>query len=499
MPVIETPGDLDDRLRELFCSFDSSAVVATYAASGRRTPLTRGRAMAWAAAVVAVLVVALISIHLVQSPAVKTPTVPPPSKAPVTGACNESQLATAVVFNQPGTELGAIRLTNTGSRPCSLSGRPQIVVYDGAGDNLGLEESAYKQAPDLPAPTSPIQLGSSGSSSQAIVDLDWCGFTTTSGHIDIQFAGWTKPLVEQDSSIRPLGFSPPGCPDPSHTLFAVDYVRGLKNGAVVSTLPSVTVTPADSLHADEPVKLTVHGLDPYATFFVSECASAADLSSNPSGCGIRQPFKWTDGSGTDSITFDVDIMASRSGITSASVTCTDHCVVVASTGTGSGATSAFAPIRFAPPVVSHTPACMFSQLAVTSGSPGVGLGHVGVVLLFKNTGTEACSLFGYPGVAGLNAEGVQVTQAERTLNGYLGGAGQIASEVVIAPGESASAIVEGTDNPVGNATSCPTYSRLLVTPPNTTRSVTIDISLPGCSGLQVHPVVTGTTGSVPDF
>ena len=290
MPVMETPGDLDDRLRELFCSFDSSAVVVTHAANGRRTPLTRGRAVAWAAAVVAVLLVALISIHLVQSPTVKHPTVPPPSKAPVTGACNESQLTAAIVFNQPGTELGAIRLTNGGSRPCSLSGRPQVVVYDGAGDNLGLEESAYQQAPDLPTPRSPIQLGSSGSSSQAVVDLDWCGFTTTSGHIDIRFAGWTNPLVEQDSSIRPLGFSPPGCPDLSQTLFAVDDVRGLKNGAVVVTLPSLTVTPADNLHADEPVKLTVHGLDPYATFFVSECASAADQSSNPSGCENSPTF-----------------------------------------------------------------------------------------------------------------------------------------------------------------------------------------------------------------
>ena len=50
--------------------------------------------------------------------------------------------------------------------------------------------------------------------------------------------------------------------------------------------------------------------------------------------------------------------------------------------------------------------------------------------------------------------------------------------------------------PTGNATSCPTYPKLLVTPPNTTKSVTIDMSMPGCSPVQVHPVVPGKTGSV---
>ena len=221
MPVAQNSGDLDDRLRELFRSFDSSAVLASHEASRRRTPLTRGRAVAWAFAVVAVLVVALISVDLVRSRPVHTPTKPPPSTAPTTGVCTATQLTATVVFNQLGTELGAIRLSNTASTPCSLSGRPQVVVYDQAGHSLGLEESAYQRAPDLPAPTRPVELGASGSSSQGIVELDWCGFTTTGGHIDIRFGGWTEPVVEQDSSIRPVGFSPPKCLDPSQ-----EIVRG---------------------------------------------------------------------------------------------------------------------------------------------------------------------------------------------------------------------------------------------------------------------------------
>lgn len=105
---------------------------------------------------------------------------------------------------------------------------------------------------------------------------------------------------------------------------------------------------------------------------------------------------------------------------------------------------------------------------------------------------------GYPGVAGLNAAGHQVIQATRTLNGYMQvlPAGQSPPVVTLTPGGSASAFVEGTDVPVGPATSCPNYPELLVTPPNTTQSLTINASMPGCSPIQVHPVVPGTTGSL---
>ena len=105
---------------------------------------------------------------------------------------------------------------------------------------------------------------------------------------------------------------------------------------------------------------------------------------------------------------------------------------------------------------------------------------------------------GFPGVAGLDSSGKQVVQATRTLNGYFKALrdGQGWPVVVLTKTEPGSAFVEGTDVPTGNATSCPTYPKLLVTPPNTTQSVTIDMSMPGCSPVQVHPVVPGKTGSV---
>ena len=124
-------------------------------------------------------------------------------------------------------------------------------------------------------------------------------------------------------------------------------------------------------------------------------------------------------------------------------------------------------------------------------------GHQGVVLLFVNKGTTPCVLFGYPGVAGLNSSGSQVTQAQRTLTGMMGGLAPGVTtlpRITLAPGQSASAVVEGVDVPSGNAP-CATYPSLLVTAPNTKVSVPIALSLPGCQPLQVHPVVPGTTGS----
>jgi hypothetical protein len=105
---------------------------------------------------------------------------------------------------------------------------------------------------------------------------------------------------------------------------------------------------------------------------------------------------------------------------------------------------------------------------------------------------------GYPGVAGLNSSGQQVVQAVRTLNGFMGGVptGVNPPIVTLAPGQSASAMVEGTDVPTGTATTCPGYSTLLVTPPDTRQSTTLAIGLSGCSAIQIHPVVAGSSGTI---
>jgi hypothetical protein len=142
--------------------------------------------------------------------------------------------------------------------------------------------------------------------------------------------------------------------------------------------------------------------------------------------------------------------------------------------------------------------CAGPHVGVSGKMASAAAGHQGVVLQFVNNGPAGCVLYGYPGAAGLNAGGAQVVQAQRTLTGMMGGLAPgvtALSRISLAPGQTASAVVEGTDVPSGTETSCPTYPSLLVTAPNSKVSVTIPLALPGCSGLQVHPVVPGTSGS----
>ncbi len=134
--------------------------------------------------------------------------------------------------------------------------------------------------------------------------------------------------------------------------------------------------------------------------------------------------------------------------------------------------------------------CRLSELSVTPGQSNGAAGSITVPVLFKNISQRTCSLQGYPGVAGLNAAGQQVTQAVRTPFTHVGPP----SAISLAPGQTASAPVQGSDVPVGTATTCVSYPKLLVTPPGETHSQQVVVTLPGCNGLRVGPVVAGTMG-----
>jgi len=136
---------------------------------------------------------------------------------------------------------------------------------------------------------------------------------------------------------------------------------------------------------------------------------------------------------------------------------------------------------------SGIPSCSAGQLRVTSGPIGEGAGQRYLPIVFRNITGRACTLYGYPGVAGLNAAGHQLAQARRE-------SGWQTTGIVLSPLGAASAIVQATVVPSGS-TVCPApYASLLVTPPNTTSSVHLSASMPSCGGLTVRPVVTGTSG-----
>jgi hypothetical protein len=140
-----------------------------------------------------------------------------------------------------------------------------------------------------------------------------------------------------------------------------------------------------------------------------------------------------------------------------------------------------------------------SDIRVIPGAAQGAAGHVALVLVFNNVSrTRTCELFGYPGVDLLNSAGHAVAHLGRTLRGMAGGVAPGVTgpqPVILAPGQSASALAEASNVPQGGIADCGSYS-LLITVPNQFVSVSGGTAmLPRCDA-QIHPVVAGLTGGM---
>lgn len=184
---------------------------------------------------------------------------------------------------------------------------------------------------------------------------------------------------------------------------------------------------------------------------------------------------------------------SGSATTTVSTTATKTVTTSASTSDASTSSGRAPRARTA----SVPPGCTPPHTAVSIGQMGAATGHVGLTLLFRNIGTAPCTLTGYPGATLLAATGRhRRLDIARTPQGFMGGLSPQARAnpvVVLAPGRSASAILEGNDFNPRTSAACPSYSTLLVTPPNQTVTVRLARSLAICNP-QIHPVVPGTSG-----
>jgi hypothetical protein len=132
-------------------------------------------------------------------------------------------------------------------------------------------------------------------------------------------------------------------------------------------------------------------------------------------------------------------------------------------------------------------------------APGpVGAGNVGVLIRVTDPGHGVCTLSGYPTVRLLGATGAAQTVAREPL-GYLGGpaAGTPVPNVPLGPGVVATALVEGTDFPIGGATSCPAFPGFTVSLPGRSAVVTFHRRLGICEVGAVHPFVIGFDGTTP--
>ncbi|MEV6772590.1 DUF4232 domain-containing protein [Nocardia sp. NPDC051030] len=133
-------------------------------------------------------------------------------------------------------------------------------------------------------------------------------------------------------------------------------------------------------------------------------------------------------------------------------------------------------------------ACGSGQVDTTVTNLGAAMLHRGLQLTFTlNPGNTPCTLTGYPGVDAY--DNGTVIHADRTPRGYIGGLPQgddTLPAVLLDSTHTAQAVIEAVavhDNGEG----CTVSPALLVTPPNTTSTVTLGSSIATCR-LQIHPV-----------
>jgi uncharacterized protein DUF4232 len=138
--------------------------------------------------------------------------------------------------------------------------------------------------------------------------------------------------------------------------------------------------------------------------------------------------------------------------------------------------------------------CALPYLRVSVRPAVVRSAHAGYLLTFTNTGQIACRLAGYPAVAVLSSAGQPVLQANPTPSGYLGGVHGSPTTVVIGTGQPASALLEGEQVDL-RGERCPARPGLAITPPRSTAPARLPMATTICGGVQIHPVVAGTTGS----
>jgi uncharacterized protein DUF4232 len=135
------------------------------------------------------------------------------------------------------------------------------------------------------------------------------------------------------------------------------------------------------------------------------------------------------------------------------------------------------------PLAGGTPECRASNLKLSLGPSDGAAGHSFQALRFTNSSSQNCVIVGFPGVSYVTGSaGTQVgVPAQR--DGAKGG------QIILKPGQVASAIVSFTDVGVFDASVCkptPTLG-LRVYPPDSTASMFIAQNGTGCAGNPPSP------------
>lgn len=137
---------------------------------------------------------------------------------------------------------------------------------------------------------------------------------------------------------------------------------------------------------------------------------------------------------------------------------------------------------------SGPPGCQVSQLSIVPQQGSGAAGQIELAMTMTNVSSNTCTLYGYPGLQMLDASGqplpTNVVRGGTTFGTPV--ANQPPAEVVLTSQHTAAFTLHYEDVPVGNETSCPTSSKVEVTPPNDVDHAVVDLAITPCNAGTIH-------------
>ncbi|HEY5266862.1 MAG TPA: DUF4232 domain-containing protein [Acidimicrobiales bacterium] len=144
------------------------------------------------------------------------------------------------------------------------------------------------------------------------------------------------------------------------------------------------------------------------------------------------------------------------------------------------------------------PQCSAPQLHVVQYTPLESAADYGVIVVrLKNVSAHECSLAGYPSVQGINQWNGAVFTASHTRDSYMGGWESTKPLPVVALRAKSGVASFLVDYITGDdIRACPYLNSLRVKVPHSTTVFTLtSTKLQACKNFEVHPFVSGLTGS----
>ena len=167
-------------------------------------------------------------------------------------------------------------------------------------------------------------------------------------------------------------------------------------------------------------------------------------------------------------------------------------VTVTSTPTATHSASS-TPTASPSPSTPRAASCKTKHLKIAIGQGQGAAGSSYQPIVFTNTGSKSCSLFGYPGVSFLDSSGSQVGVPAIRAPGSK-------QSITLAAGGTASALLQIPDPGIYSAAQCApaNAAELKVYPPNQTGALRVSDAVTICTtkraASKVRPVVSGSTG-----